>query len=230
MHWLKKHVMHWWFKDDKTWCINIRQMVGFVWVEITDPPFMWVDLQDMYIDLLDRIFQRYKVVALSQKVDERQWNIGDREQFVNKIRQKLSMRATITADYGEPHPPKQTDDCFVIHTVGAFDRSLFQEVIRFGMVELPNITYGLTSIPEVWPLEIFEWNKIFISWFRLKASSSALLRIIEQVDLLCFTIDGHLSFGLPEGSELERILASVVELAHERSLEPVIEQVGQNRE
>jgi hypothetical protein len=211
----------------KPWYTYVRRTEDFITVEITDPPFVWKDHLDLYIDLLDRIFQDYQIVALSQMIDERQWwkDIGDRCDYVDAIRQRFSVQAAVTACYDKPDLPGETSHSFVVHVVGRLDRSLLRELLGFGMTDLPNIAYGLRSMPESWLLEILSWNKVFVGWFRLREPDTTLVRLIEQTGLLFWTADGHLSFGLSNDSGVERILAFAEDLAQEWGLSPVIDCV-----
>ncbi len=135
MHWLKRLVKHWLFRD-KTWHVGIQ-------------PFAWADSRAVFIDLLEDALRRYPIVSISQQVDAEQWNIGDREQFVDHLRGRFSVHAMITSDYVMLDSP-QVEEPFVIHTAGSFSRGLLEDLAHFGMVSLPNIIYGLQVMPDNW--------------------------------------------------------------------------------
>jgi hypothetical protein len=212
-------------KQKKPWFIHIQNIEGCAVVEILDPPSGRKDYRALYIDLLNYIFQGYEIVALSQAIDERQWGeeIRDRQTYADAIGQRFSVRATITADYDKPELPKPSDYFFVMHVAGRSSRPLLLELLEFGMTDLPNIMYGLRSLPDPWPRQTITWNRVLVRWFRLEETDTALTKLIEQVGLLLWTADRHLWVGLSQARKAERILAYAQDLAQIENLRLVVE-------
>ena len=215
-------------KQEKPWVIQLRPIEDSVIAEIPPPPSMRRDYRAVYIDLLDHILQDYEIVALSQTIDKRQWGeeVPDQEKYIGALSQRHSVQAMITASYGKVEPPGPTSCCFVVHVVGHPNRTLLEELLEFGMTALPHIMYGLRSMPESWPLEMLSWNAAFVDWFRLKATDTVLIKLIEQSGLLLWTADRNLSFGLSQASGMDRILPYIEDVAQRWGLRAVVEWMG----
>jgi hypothetical protein len=217
--------IHLFAKQEKPWFVHLRYIEEGAIVEILDPPSVRKNYRALYIDLLNYILQDYEIVALSQAIDERQWDeeIRDRQKYADAIGQRFSVRATITADYDKPELPKPSDYFFVMHIAGRSSRPLLLELLEFGMTDLPNIMYGLRSLPDPWPLQTIAWNKVLVGWFRLEETNTDLTKLIKQVGLLLWTADRHLWVGLSQAKKAERILAYAKDLAQMENLRLVVE-------
>jgi hypothetical protein len=214
-------------KQEKTWVVHLQPVGDSIIVQIRTPP-LWKDYRSVYIDLLDRILQDYEILALSQLIDERQWGeeIPDRQKYANAISQRFLVQGTITTAYDKVAPPEPTSDSFIIHLVGHPNRTLLEELLEFGMGCLPHIMYGLRGTPTSWPLEVLSWNGIFINWFHLKETDTALVKLAQQSGLLLWTADRNLSLALPEASGMDRILAHVEAVAQRWNLRMMVDQTG----
>ena len=220
-------MIHWWKTRKKAWRINVWHFGSLQVLEVTDSPFTWNNrCSDTYMDIIGHVFQGYEVMALSQFIDERQGlsnKIGNRQEFVERIQKVYPVQAEITNDYADPNPVKPESLTYVIHVVGQYCRPLFGQLLVFGTTSLPNIAYGLRTVPAAWPETVLVWNQSFVKWFRLIEPLTALAELTEKVGLLFWTADGHLFFASSEKSETDEILLYVLHLAAELDLRLVVE-------
>jgi hypothetical protein len=183
--------------------------------------------KELYLDLLTQIFEDFRIMALSQMIDEEQGydDIGDRQDFLVSLQSRFSIRATLTSKYDTSDWPRKK--FYIIHVVGPPCRPLLQEIMEFGMDCLPNIAYGLGEVPEPWPLQVLLWNRTFVRWFELEEKDDAFRKaVVDRVNLLFWTVDGNLSFAVSGDDKKERILIHVNDSALNHGLRPVIEQVS----
>jgi hypothetical protein len=219
---------------NRTWKVKVRHREDFDLVEITDPPSMWIGgFRDLYFDLLENVFQKYEVIALSQMIGVGQgWDdieaFDDLQDYIKSLHRKYSVQAVVTSAYDDPTWPRPNALYFVVHVAGRINRSLMQELMGFGMDSLPNIAYGLESVPASWPYQVYEWNKVFTQWFRFKVKDITLKRsVIDQSQLTFWTEDGHLEFVFADIGEQERLLATIVDLAQKYDLQLVIDETNE---
>jgi hypothetical protein len=217
MSWLNENILSKFL--EKIWVIRVHRSGTWGFVEITDHKIGRI----VYLDLLEDVLKTYKQIVLCQKVDTKQWRIGDRKQFFAKIQQSTSATITTTSDFDSITPSKDNDEVFVINVSTTFHRGLWEQVFGTGGFNLPNISFAFNEWTENWNEETGRLNKVVYSWFHLKSSDSELIKLLEQVELICLTIDGHLWFCLKDEKDINRLLLSVDKLATARSIKVVTE-------
>jgi hypothetical protein len=152
--------------------------------------------------------------------------LGSPVEIQASIHQRFAVETAVTAAYDNRSRPDESDLYFVIHVLGQLMRSLLEELVGFGMDACPNIGYGLSSEPDRWPEQVFEWNEVFVRWFRLKVGNAALSdSILSHVELLFWTGDGHLTFAVEKKSDHEEILEIIAQVAAQHKLDLILGEV-----
>jgi hypothetical protein len=207
------------------WQIRVEKKDGWNFVEITDHfSSLRANQTILYLDLLESVFTQYKEVYLSQKVDQRQWNVGNCKNFADRIQENFSANVSLSSDFDSPNLPEVDDREFVLHTINPFNRGMWQEIVRFGMFNLPNFAYSLDGLTDTSPNSLFDINKVIVSWFHLKTDNSEFAKILKTVSPIFLTIDGHLCFFVSSGKEFDKLIETLNRLSERHSLKPVIKQ------
>jgi hypothetical protein len=220
MNRLSKYLSHRLLKKD--WNILDRSLYDFVWIEVTDPSWLWVNVDHLLIEVIERSFHEYQYLAISQFVDKDQWDIGDQDLFIQTITRDFTLPVVLSKDFGSLENSQINDKTFIFNIIGQPEKDWLEKVIGFGATNNPNILYGLQSIPENWFSRITGWNISFRKWFELISDASVLKELVEQVDLMGWTEDGHLNIGSKDERKRNEILEIISEVAKEKSLNLVI--------
>jgi hypothetical protein len=212
------------------WHVVRREIQHCILLEVTDHPGGRVRRlrRTLYIDLILGVLNAYRVAAISQFVDTRQWRdyIGDKEQYVGALGRRFSVATALTATYETADPPRPESDEFVIHVTGSINRPLLEEALAFGMTPLPNVVYALNDAPEPWPNQVLEWNRSLVEWFYMQDPESTLEGLLEQVRLLSWTADGHLWLASSCADRVNAVLQSINEVSRRWGLKPTIESAA----
>ncbi len=220
--WISSH------RVQRTWTIRVRAEEGFTLVEVTDPSFLWVNVDDLLKDVIALAFEAYPVLAVSQYVDREQWQIGEPQVFLQSVSQDFSLPFLLSSDFESTEELNLMENNFVMHLLGRPERDWLEKVIGFGMAASPgksglasnpNVLYGLPAVPEDWQARIAAWNGLFRRWFDQGAGPEEIQAIVEQVGLFGYTADGHIVLGPGNSRELARLLELLARLAEARSLE-----------
>jgi len=207
------------------WQIRVEKKDGWAFVEITDHfSSLRTNQTILYLDLLESVFTPSKKVYLSQKVDQWQWKVGNCQKFADRIQENFSADVSLSSDFDSPNLPKADDREFVLHTISPFSRSMWKEVVRFGMFNLPNFAYNLDELTNILPNSLLDINKVIVSWFHLKTSDGELLNILKAISPLFLTIDSHLCFCISNDKEFDKLMETVNHLSEKYSLKPAIKQ------
>lgn len=206
----------------RKWKIQVMSLDGYAWIEVTDPSWLWVNVDILLIDVIERSFRDYNYLAISEFVDKDQWNIGDQDVFIRTISRDFSFPVVLSKDFGSFENPQTNDRTFIFNIIGQPEKDWLEKVISFGMTSNSNIFYGLESIPENWFSKISKWNSDFRKWFELISDASELKKIAEQVDLMGWTEDGHVNIISRDEKRWNEILKMITQLAKEKSLTPII--------
>ena len=163
----------------KNWNILDRSRGDFVWIEVTDTFWIWVNVDHLLIEVIERSFHGYKYLAISQFVDRDQWDIGDQDFFIKTISREFSLPVVLSKDFGSFENSQINERKFIFNIIGQPEKDWLAKVIRFGATNNPNILYGLQSIPENWFSKITEWNINFRKWFEQESDVSELKKIVR---------------------------------------------------
>ena len=151
------------------WLIHVEGKDGWTLVEVTDHfSSLRANPTALFFDVLESVFADFKEVSLSQKVDQWQWKVGDCKLFANRIQQSFSTTVSLSSDFDSSILPESDDREFVLHIVHPFNRVLWQEIVRFGMFNLPNMAHSLDGLPDGWQNKLLDINRGIVSWFNLK--------------------------------------------------------------
>lgn len=207
------------------WQIRVEEKDGWNFVEITDHfSSLRANQRILYLDLLESVFTQCKEVYLSQKVDQWQWNVGDCKKFANGIQENFSAKVSLSKDFDFPNLPDSDNREFVLHTISPFNRGMWQEIVRFGMFNLPNFAYSLDGFIDTSPNSLFDINKVIVNWFNLKMGDGEFAKILKTASPLFLTIDSHLCFFVSNDKEFDKLMETLNRLSEKHSLKPVIKQ------
>jgi hypothetical protein len=220
-----------WFKSflsrlrSSNWLIRVEQKDDWLFVEITDHFSLLRENQAiLYFDLLESVFAPCEKVSLSQKIDQWQWKVGDCKNFADRIQKNFSVKVSLSSDFDLPTLPESDDREFVLHTVSPFNRAMWQEIVKFGMFNLPNMAYGLDELFDGSSNSVFDINKGVMSRFNLKTNDDEFAKFLKMTSPIFLTIDGHLCFCFSDKKNVNELLKTVNELGEKYSLKPIIEQ------
>jgi hypothetical protein len=202
----------------KNWHVRVKSVGGSSQIEVTDPSYLWVNIDDLLDDVIELAFHDFNFLSISQFVDKNQWDIGEKEVFIRNVSNKFSLPIVLSRNYGTNEEARIGDNSFVLNIIGRPEKRWLKKVVRFGMINNPNILYGLQSIPENWFPQITEWNIHFRNWFELKSSPIEIEKIATQVDMMGWTEDGHLNLVLKDAKKRDELLKAIAKLADEKSL------------
>lgn len=207
------------------WQIRVEKKDGWNLVEITDHfSSLRANQTILYFDLLESVFTQCKEVYLNQKVDQWQWNVGDCTKFADRIHENFLANVSLSTDFDLPILPESDDREFVLHTISPFSRSMWQEIVRFGMFSLPNFAYSLDRLTDTSLNNLFDINKVIVSWFNLKTGDSEFAKILKTASPIFLTSDGHLCFLVSNDKEFDKLMEMLNRLSERHSLKPVIKQ------
>jgi hypothetical protein len=176
----------------------------------------------LFNESLESIYKDKGQIVFSQFVDENQWNIGDRSEFMNGIVARHLVRLAVTADYSEKRAPKKEDHTYVLHGLALPRFEFLNDVLHFGMTSLPNIIYSYREDTVDWLSKILDWNKHFLTWYQFKTSDKFMAHLMNQIGLTSWTSDYYLSFGITNIEQLIDVLNGLQEVADGRNLSLVI--------
>jgi hypothetical protein len=198
----------------KKWLVNIRISEKILWIEITDA----VVNPEIFRRIIYEMYKDYDAILLSQFIDTQQWHIGNRSEFVEKLKQKYSAEIFLTKSYTDSSSVTDDDSTLVLNTAGLLNRNFLSDVIGFGMTNLPNIIYRLGPIPNNWSSELSErWNGLIVKWFDLNIdeTNAELINLVEQTGPIELTIDGHVNFIFTRIDHLHKLLKILRAIAKE---------------
>jgi hypothetical protein len=207
----------------KNWHICVKSLDGFSQIEVTDPSYLWVNVDDLLDDVIELAFNDFNFLSISQFVDKDQWDIGEQDNFIRNVSNEFTIPVVLSRTYGTTEGVGTSDNTFVLNLIGLPEKSWLKKVVRFGMTNNPNILYGFHSVPENWFPQITEWNSQFRKWFELRGNSTEIETIVKQVDLIGWTEDGHFNIAFREVNKRNELLKGISKLADEKSLTPIIE-------
>ena len=222
MSWLKKHVLP--QRISQKWPIRLSRLDTWTFLEVTDHySSIWANTVDLNFAVVEAAFSDFEVVALSQRVDQWQWEVGNCRSFSEEIRSDFSINVELSTELHKSGSPQDDAREYTLHIIAPYQQALWRKVARFGMFNLANIAYGLDSVPNNWPEVIYEFNKRVVSWFRLETSDNEFVKSLSQVDLIFMTIDNHLCFCFSNFIEVEDFIEAINDIGEEHSLRPVVE-------
>jgi hypothetical protein len=209
---MAKMAMHRIFQHNKKkWRIAIRYSKKVIYVEV------WSDIyKEELHEIFAQMFKDCRFQILSQFIDSRIYDIGDRASFIKSIKSKYSVDAWLMSDYIEGWEPLIASRTFVVNVAGILDKNLLDETFNFGTRNLSNIFYGINDENENWKDELLNWNKSVLSWFNLeKNSEEAFGMLINKIGPIELTIDGRPFFCITEVTHLNKLLRIIKHLSKE---------------
>jgi hypothetical protein len=212
-----KEIIKYWLPEG-IWTINIYQSKPFFWIEITDPPYFVVQIEELLTKVFHLAFRQQPYLYVSQFVDREQWQFVDLDEFLKEKTQNYTLPFFTSQTYASSalfHPAMRE---FVVHVLGTSDYNWLRTILRFSMTNLPHIIYGYKSYSNNWQLELLERNRIFVEWFNLKIGDDHLLEILHQADIVGCTIDGHVCIATINGEFVDNFLEGLKLIAKEKSL------------
>lgn len=178
--------------------------------------------KSLFNESLEKIYGDKGKIAFSQFVDENQWNIGDRSEFVNRMATHHLVNLAVTASYSEENIPKIGDRIYIFHGLASPKLEFLNDVFRYGMTNLPNIIYEYSENTVDWLSKLVSWNKQFLSWYQLETSDELIVDLINRTGLISWTSDYYLSFGIINIDQLTNVLDGFQKVASERSWSLII--------
>ncbi len=197
----------------KKWRLNLWRGNGLI---IVAAPL--IGRGTLFNESLGKIYGETGKIAFSQFVDENQWDIGVRSEFVQKIATRHLVNLAVTANYSETDVPNTVDRIYVFHGLTSPKLELLNDLFRYGMTNLPNIIYEYSEDTVDWLSHVVSWNKRFLSWYQLKTSDEVMVDLLKQIGLISWTSDYHLCFAVTNIDQLTKVLDGLQKVAYNRSL------------
>jgi hypothetical protein len=201
----------------KKWRLNLWRGNGLI---ILAAPL--IDRKSLFNESLEKIYGDKRKIVFSQFVDENQWKIGNRSEFVNKMATRHLVDLAVTANYSEESVPKIEDHTYIFHGVASPKLEFLNDLFRYGMTNLPNIIYEYRENTTDWLSQLVNWNKQFLSWYQFKTSDKPILDLMNQIGLISWTSDYYLSVGIINVDQLIKVLDGLEKVADDRSLSLVL--------
>jgi hypothetical protein len=201
----------------KKWHLNLWRGKGLI---VLAAPL--IGKKSLFTEALEKIYKNKRKIIFSQFVDENQWNIGNRSEFLNRIAARHSVNLAVTANFYERNAPKIGDHVYVFHGLSSPKLEFLNDVLHYGMTDLPNIVYEYSGNTTDWLSEAVNWNKQFLSWYQLEAPDESMVNLINQIGLICWTSDYFLSFGIADINQLIVILDVVQKIADDKRLSLIV--------
>jgi hypothetical protein len=123
----------------KNWHIRVKSLDSFSQIEVTDPSYLWINIDDLLDDVIELAFHDFNFLSISQFVDKDQWDIGEQDNFIRYVSNELILPVVLSRTYGTTEEVRISDNTFVINLIGLPERSWLRKVVRFGMTNNPNI-------------------------------------------------------------------------------------------
>lgn len=92
----------------------------------------------------------------------------------------------------------------------------------FGGASLSNVIYGIQTIDNDWIERTVKRNQLFTKYYWLETDDVDLIKLREEVNVLCWTSDSHLNVLL-EAYKVRDFLSFIDEVASKYSLKANIE-------
>lgn len=202
----------------KKWRLNLWRGSGLI---VLAAPL--IGKKSLFNESLEKIYGGKGKILFSQFVDENQWHVGDRSEFVNRIATRHLVNLAVTANFSDKKVPTPEDRTYVFHGLASPKLELLDDVFRYGMTDLPNIIYEHSeNTGGDWLSNLIKWNKLFLSWYQFKASDDLILDFMNQIGLISWTSDHYLSFGIANIDHLTKVLDGFQKVADQRSLSLII--------
>jgi hypothetical protein len=206
----------------RNWNIRVNLLADYSVIEVTDPSFLLVNIEDLLYDVIENAFHGYRFLSISQFVDRDQWDFSKPEDLLERISNNFLFPVVLTKGIESYEEAKASENAFAIHVIYPPEKRWFRELVRFSMTSNPNIIYGLQSKPENWPSEVIQWNMDFRKWFGLESDDYQLVKILKQVNQFAWTEDGHIFIGVNNYNKVDDLLMDMTKLALENSLVQII--------
>ena len=193
---------------NKEWVVYIDKGNTICIIEVTDEHLN--NPTRILINLLKLAFEGYNYIHVEQKIDERQWGIKNRQEFITKLYDDdIIIQHSLQKDFCDSSIPLKEDRIYIINASGVKDGILNKKLVDFGTFNLPNIIYGLHSLSQFSFHEQNIWSNNVYKWFKLLSSKDELYTIINKTNLLVCTIDGHILLFVKEKEKVQSILLSI---------------------
>jgi len=190
-------------------------------IEVTDPPVSDHEAIALVVRLLDSVFERFPVLAMSQMRWDTQGDKHSPAWYAGRLGEEFGIKAVVTRGLDDARELSGEETEFAVHVSGPPALEWLRELIWFGDWSLPNIAYATHHQLEPWPDKVIERNAKFVSWFWKRASDEVLRTVVGPSDMLFWIEDGDPGFAFLDTSIGEQIETKTRELAKQFGLEPV---------
>jgi hypothetical protein len=185
----------------KRWPIKIRYDNDIIFIEVAS-----VD-KHLVMKIVAQLFQDCPAAILSQYMDTRIWDIGEKSQFINNLREKYPIEIFLASDYTTATPPDSGSKIFALNIYGKMNPEILDCTTNFGTSNLPNILYGIMQQPDDWRGELSSWNSLILKWFNLELEKNdQIIGLIERMKYIAINIDGNLFFCFTKIAPLNKFL------------------------
>ncbi|MEN6524455.1 MAG: hypothetical protein ABFD14_12100 [Anaerolineaceae bacterium] len=167
-------------------------------------------ITSLYLNVIKNVFSDYPSIAVSQFIDESQGMLKDKCALFERLSAFYKVEVILTRKYDSINQPSKKDTEYIVNMLGSLNTDWLNETLRYGGTCLSNIIYGFCEFSPDWLERLIERNKLFVKWYQLEVDRNAIIPLLDQAGVICFTSDSYLECFVKD-TNVEKIMHELQE-------------------